>query len=283
MAKVLRERLNFGKVPLVLDVPYLVEFQRRSFDRFLQKDIAFEKRVDEGLHSAFNSVFPITDYNDTASIEFISYSLGDPKIAPRESIMKGLTYAAPLKIKVKLNVWDKDERGKKILKESREQEVYIGDMPIMTETGSFIINGTERVIVSQLHRPPGVYFAPAKGKTHASGRLLYTARAIPARGSWLDFEFDSKDILYVRIDRRRKLPATIVLKALGYSNEDLLKTFYPVEEIKIKGKDNFTRVVSEVLAGVRVKQSIIASKSNEVIVKEGSKITSPLRRCRRRA
>ncbi|HEX8949093.1 MAG TPA: DNA-directed RNA polymerase subunit beta, partial [Dissulfurispiraceae bacterium] len=273
MAKLLRERVNFGKVPLVLDVPYLVEFQRRSFDRFLQKDTAPEKRIDEGLHSAFNSVFPITDYNDTASIEFIAYSLGEPKMTPRESIMKGLTYAAPLKIKVKLNVWERDERGKKILKESREQEVYIGDMPIMTETGSFIINGTERVIVSQLHRSPGVYFAPDKGKTHASGRLLYTARAIPARGSWLDFEFDSKDILYVRIDRRRKLPATIVLKALGYSNEDLLKTFYPVEEIKIKGKDNFTRVVSEVLAGVRIKQSIIAAKSNEVIVKEGSKIT----------
>ncbi len=273
MAKLLRDRLNFGKVPLVLDVPYLVEFQRRSFDRFLQKDTTPQKRIDEGLHSAFNSVFPITDYNDTASIEFISYSLGEPKMAPRESIMKGLTYAAPLKIRVKLNVWEKDERGKKILKESREQEVYIGDMPIMTETGSFIINGTERVIVSQLHRSPGVYFAPDKGKTHASGRLLYTARAIPARGSWLDFEFDSKDILYVRIDRRRKLPATIVLKALGYSNEDLLRTFYPVEEIKLKGKDSFTRVVSEVLAGVRIKQSIIASKSNEVIVKEGSKIT----------
>ncbi|MEW6117874.1 MAG: DNA-directed RNA polymerase subunit beta [Nitrospirota bacterium] len=273
MAKLLRERVNFGKVPLVLDVPYLVEFQRRSFEKFLQKDAAHEKRDDEGLQAAFNSVFPISDYNDTASIEFISYVLGEPKLTPRESILKGLTYAAPLKIKVRLNIWERDEKGNKLLKESREQEVYIGDMPIMTETGSFIINGTERVIVSQLHRSPGVYFAPDKGKTHASGRLLYTARAIPARGSWLDFEFDSKDILYVRIDRRRKLPATIVLKALGYSNEDLLRTFYPIEEIKIKGKDNYTRVVSEVLAGVRTKQSITAPKTHEVIVKEGSKIT----------
>ncbi|MEW5746984.1 MAG: DNA-directed RNA polymerase subunit beta [Nitrospirota bacterium] len=273
MAKLLRERVNFGKVPLVLDVPYLVEFQRKSFEKFLQKDGDSGTRVDEGLQAAFNSVFPITDYNDTASIEFISYVLGEPKLTPRESIVKGLTFAAPLKIKVRLNIWERDDRGNRILKESREQEVYIGDMPIMTETGSFIINGTERVIVSQLHRSPGVYFAPDKGKTHASGRLLYTARAIPARGSWLDFEFDSKDILYVRIDRRRKLPATIVLKALGYSNEDLLKTFYPVEEVKIKGKDNYTRVVSDVLAGVRTKQNILAPKGGEVIVKEASKIT----------
>jgi DNA-directed RNA polymerase subunit beta len=273
MAKLLRERVNFGKVPLVLEVPYLVEFQKRSFERFLQKDEAPEQRTDEGLHSAFNSVFPITDYNDTASIEFISYTLSESKLTPRECILKGLTYAAPLRIKVRLNILEKDDRGNKRLKESREQEVYIGDMPVMTDTGSFIINGTERVIVSQLHRSPGVYFAPDKGKTHASGRLLYTARAIPARGSWLDFEFDSKDILYVRIDRRRKLPATIVLKALGYSNEDLLRTFYPVEKIKIQGKDKYTRVVSEVLAGVRAKHNIIAPNTNEIIVREASKIT----------
>jgi len=146
MAKLLRERLNFGKVPPVLEVPYLVEFQKKSFDRFLQKDIAAGKRIEEGLQAAFNSVFPITDYNDIASIEFISYGLGEPKMTPRECLLKGLNYAAPLKIKVRLNVYEKDEKGKKILKESREQEVYIGDMPIMTETGSFIINGTERVI-----------------------------------------------------------------------------------------------------------------------------------------
>src|SRR5271169_1364587 len=273
MAKPLRERLNFGKVPPVLDVPYLMEFQKRSFERFLQKDTPHEKKIDEGLQSAFSSVFPIADYNDATSIQFISYSFGEPKIPPRECLLKGITYAAPLKIKVRLDIWDKDEKGVKVLKESREQEVYIGEMPIMTETGSFIINGTERVIVSQLHRSPGVYFAPDKGKTHASGRLLYTARVIPVRGSWLDFEFDTRDILYVRIDRRRKLPATIVLKALGYSNEDLLRTFYPVEEIKIKGKDNYTRVVSEVLAGVRAKHNIITPKTNEMIVKEASKIT----------
>jgi len=269
----LRERLNFGKIPPVLEVPYLVEFQRRSFDRFLQKDTSSDKRIDEGLQAAFNSVFPVSDYNDTASIEFISYVQGESKMSPRECLLKGITYAAPLKIKVRLNIWEKDEKDKRNLKESREQEVYIGEMPIMTETGSFIINGTERVIVSQLHRSPGVYFAPDKGKVHASGRLLYTARVIPVRGSWLDFEFDAKDILYVRIDRRRKLPATIVLKALGYSNEDLLKTFYPVETIRLKGKEDYTRVVSDVLAGIRVKYNITVPNSKEIIVKEGSKIT----------
>ncbi|BCB95723.1 DNA-directed RNA polymerase subunit beta [Dissulfurispira thermophila] len=273
MAKLLRERLNFGKVPPVLDVPYLVEFQRKSFDRFLQKDVAHDKRIEEGLQSAFNSVFPITDYNDTASIEFISYNLGEPKITPRECLLKGLNYSAPLKIKVRLNIYEKNEKGNKILKESKEQEVYIGDIPIMTETGSFIINGVERVIVSQLHRSPGVYFAPDKGKTHASGRLLYTARVIPVRGSWLDFEFDAKDILYVRIDRRKKLPATIVLKALGYSNEDLLKTFYPIEEIRIKDKEHYTRAVSDVLAGIRTRHNIVSPDNKEIIVKEGSKIT----------
>ncbi|HMK60946.1 MAG TPA: DNA-directed RNA polymerase subunit beta [Dissulfurispiraceae bacterium] len=273
MAKLLRDRMNFGKVPPVLEVPYLVEFQKKSFDRFLQKDVPFEERTDEGLQAAFSSVFPITDYNDTTSIEFISYVLGDPKVSPRECILKGVTFAAPLKIKVKLNLWERDEKGNKVLKESRGQEVYIGEMPIMTDTGSFIINGIERVIVSQLHRSPGVYFAPDKGKTHASGRLLYTARVIPVRGSWLDFEFDSKDILYVRIDRRRKLPATIVLKALGYTNEDLLKTFYPVEQIRIVDKENFTRKVSHVLSGIRSKYNIIAPQTKEVIVKEGSKIT----------
>ncbi len=273
MAKLLRERLNFGKVAQVMDVPYLVEFQRKSFDRFLQKEVTADKRRDEGLQSAFSSVFPITDYNETTSIEFIHYTLAEGKVIPRECIVKGVTYAAPLKIRVRLNIWDKDEKDARVLKESREQEVYIGEMPVMTETGSFIINGIERVIVSQLHRSPGVYFAPDKGKTHSSGRLLYTARVIPVRGSWLDFEFDAKDLLYVRIDRRRKLPATIVLKALGYSNEELLKTFYPVEQIRIMNKETYYRPVSEVLGGIRVKQAITAPDGKEVLVKEGSKIS----------
>jgi DNA-directed RNA polymerase subunit beta len=177
-----------------------------------------------------------------------------------------------LKIKVKLNLWEFELKGSKRLKESREEDVYIGEMPLMTDTGTFVINGTERVVVSQLHRSPGVFFSHDKGKTHASGRLLYSARIIPSRGSWLDFEFDTKDLLYVRIDRRRKLPATIVLKALGYSNEDLLKIFYPIEAINIQG-NKFTRALSEVLAGLKSSVSITVPDTKELIVKEGSKIT----------
>jgi len=272
MARALRKRLDFGKVPQFLEVPNLIEIQKRSYEQFLQKDIAVERRKDMGLQSAFVSVFPISDYNETAEIEYVGYNVGEPKYSVRESLQKGITYAAPLKISVKLNIFDTESNSKKKLKESREQDVYIGEMPLMTETGTFIINGTERVIVSQLHRSPGVFFSHDKGKTHASGRLLYSARVIPSRGSWLDFEFDSKDILYVRIDRRKKLPATIVLKALGYSNEDLLKIFYPVETIFIKGS-TFTRGVSEILAGIKSSGNIVAPDTKEVIVKEGTKIT----------
>ena len=273
MPRVLRKRLDFGKVPQFLEVPNLIEIQKRSYDKFLQKDIPPGKREEIGLQAAFLSVFPITDYNETSEIEFIGYAVGEPKYSLRECLQKGTTYAAPIKISVKLNLFEMDSAGKKKLKESREQEVYVGEMPLMTETGTFIVNGTERVVVSQLHRSPGVFFSHDKGKTHASGRLLYSARVIPSRGSWLDFEFDTKDILYVRIDRRKKLPATIVLKALGYSNEDLLKTFYPVDTIIIKGGKDFSIVVSEVLVGFKAPQNIIASDTKEVIVKEGSKIT----------
>jgi DNA-directed RNA polymerase beta subunit len=272
MARVLRERLNFGKVSPILDVPNLIEIQKRSYEQFLQKDISIDKKEEIGLQSAFLSVFPIMDYNETASIEFLGYTVGEPKLSVRDCLQKGITYAAALKIKVKLNLWELDQKGNKKLKESREEDVYIGEMPLMTDTGTFIINGTERVIVSQLHRSPGVFFSHDKGKTHISGRLLYSARVIPSRGSWLDFEFDTKDILYVRIDRRRKLPATIVLKALGYTNEDLLKIFYPVEIIKIDG-NKFSRSVSEVLVGVKSSRGILDPGTKEIIVKEGSKIT----------
>lgn len=272
MVSVLKERVNFSKVPLFLEVPNLIEIQRRSYEKFLQKDFPMDRREDTGLQAAFKSVFPIVDYNETASLDLLGYIIGEPKFGIRDCLQKGITYAVPLKIRVKLNLWEVEGSGNRRLKESREQEVYIGEMPLMTETGTFIINGTERVIVSQLHRSPGVFFSHDKGKTHASGRLLYSARVIPSRGSWLDFEFDTKDILYVRIDRRKKLPATIVLKALGYSNEDILKTFYPVETIKIKGT-NYTRVISEVLAGVKAVKNIVVPKTKELIVKEGSKIT----------
>jgi len=272
MTRVLRKRQNFGKVPQFLEIPNLIEIQKRSHDKFLQKDVPVDKRDESGLQAAFLSVFPIIDYNETASIEFLGYTIGEPKFSVRDCLQKGITHAAPLKIKVKLNLWELEPKGSKSLKESREEDVYIGEMPLMTDTGTFVINGTERVIVSQLHRSPGVFFSHDKGKTHASGRLLYSARVIPSRGSWLDFEFDTKDILYVRIDRRRKLPATIVLKALGYSNEDLLKIFYPIELISIIG-NKFTRNVSEVLVGLKSSINIIAPDTKELILKEGGKIT----------
>ncbi len=272
MARTLRERVNFGKVPQFLEVPNLIDIQKRSYEKFLQREIPPDKREEFGLQAAFLSVFPISDYNETASIEFLGYIVGEPKFSVRDCLQKGITYAAPLKIKVKLNLWEFEQKGNKKLKESREEDVYIGEMPLMTDVGTFVINGTERVVVSQLHRSPGVFFSHDKGKTHASGRLLYSARVIPSRGSWLDFEFDTKDILYVRIDRRKKLPATIVLKALGYLNEDLLKIFYPVEVITIEGNKS-TRPVSEVLVGLKSNVNIIAPDTKEVIVKEGSKIT----------
>ncbi|MBI5025406.1 MAG: DNA-directed RNA polymerase subunit beta [Nitrospirae bacterium] len=272
MAKVLRERKDFGKIPVIIAVPNLIEVQKRSFERFLQKDIPASKREDIGLQTAFNSVFPIVDYNETASIELVEYIVCESKYDIRDCLHKGITYAAPLKIKVKLNLWEKDEAGKRAIKESREQEVYLGELPLMTDTGTFIINGTERVVVSQLHRSPGVFFSHDKGKTHVSGKVLYSARIIPSRGSWLDFEFDTKDILYVRIDRRKKLPATIILKALGYTDEQLLKIFYPIEEINIKDR-GFVRKVSDVLIGLKAPKNIYAPKTKELLVKEGSKIT----------
>jgi DNA-directed RNA polymerase subunit beta len=270
MAKFL-SRKNFGQVQHILPVPNLIEIQKRSFSRFIQKDVAGTKRDDFGLQAAFNSVFPIVDYNETASIEFLEYFVKESKYNVRESLQKGINYSAPLKIKVKLNLWEKNEIGKKRLKESREEEVYLGELPLMTTTGTFIINGTERVVVSQLHRSPGVFFSHEKGKSLA-GKTLFSARIIPARGSWFDFEFDSKEALYVRIDRRKKLPATIILKALGYLEEEILKMFYPIEEITIKGGVGIRRV-SDALAGTRALKNIVVPKTKEVVVKEGSRIT----------
>ena len=272
MSRIHKKRLNFGKIIPILEIPNLIEIQKRSYEKFLQEDIPIDMREETGLQAAFLSVFPITEYNETASIELLGYLMGEPKFAVRDCLQKGVTYAAPLKIRVKLNLWEFESKATKRLRESREEDVYIGEMPLMTDTGTFIVNGTERVVVSQLHRSPGVFFSHDKGKTHASGRLLYSARVIPSRGSWLDFEFDTKDILYVRIDRRRKLPATIVLKALGYSNEDLLKIFYLIELINIHG-NKFTRAVSEVLVGLKAYMNIVAPDTKELIVKEGSKIT----------
>ncbi len=272
MAEALRVRKNFGKIPEILAIPNLIEIQKRSFERFLQEKTPADKREDNGLQAAFNSVFPITDYNETASIEFMEYIVGNYKYDIRESLDKSINYAAPLKIRVKLNLWEKGEAGQKRLKESREQEVYLGELPLMTDTGTFIINGVERVIVSQLHRSPGIFFSHDKGKSPIGSKVLFSARIIPARGSWFDFEFDTKDTLFVRIDRRKKLHATIILKALGYTEEQILKIYYPIEEIKIKN-GVATRNVSDVLAGLKAFKNIYDTKTKEVIVKEGGRIT----------
>jgi DNA-directed RNA polymerase subunit beta len=223
-----RIRKDFGKRESILEVPYLLAIQLDSYRKFLQADTAEMARADAGLHAAFKSVFPITSYSGNAILEYVSYRLGDPVFDVKECQMRGLTYAAPLRVKVRLVVYDKETSTptKKTVKDIREQEVYLGEMPLMTDNGTFVVNGTERVIVSQLHRSPGVFFDHDRGKTHSSGKLLFSARIIPYRGSWLDFEFDPKDCVFARIDRRRKLPVTIILRALGYTEEQMLDMFF---------------------------------------------------------
>ena len=216
-----RIRKDFGKLPEAMDVPYLLAIQLDSYLKFLQQGADSAERKDIGLHAAFSSVFPIVSYSGNAALEYVGYRLGEPVFDVKECQMRGITYAAPLRVKVRLVIYDRDSSNKAI-KDIKEQEVYMGEMPLMTDNGTFVVNGTERVIVSQLHRSPGVFFDHDKGKTHSSGKLLYSARVIPYRGSWLDFEFDPKDSLFVRIDRRRKLPATILLRALGYTTEEIL-------------------------------------------------------------
>src|SRR5881396_3798689 len=268
------ERKDFSKIPRHLDIPDLIEIQKRSYDSFLQMEIDPDRREDKGLQAALTSVFPIADYNSTAVLEFVNYSLGTPKYDVRECMEQGMSYAAPLKIRVRLVVLDKEDKSptKKVL-DVREQEVYIGELPLMTERGTFIINGTERVVVSQLHRSPGAFFTHDKGRTHASGKILFSARIIPYRGSWLDFEFDTRDILYVRIDRRRKMPATILLKAFGYTTDDLLRMYYPVEEIHVQKGKLWRKLDPEIHAGLRVPDALVEKGSKEPIVREGSKLT----------
>ena len=223
-----RIRKSFAKRVGALPVPFLLSTQLESYSFFLQANVAPEQRVNYGLQAAFNSIFPIESHNKFARLDFVSYALGTPPFDVRECQQRGLTYASPLRARVRLTLLDK-EASKPTVKEVKEQEVYMGEIPLMTHTGSFVINGTERVIVSQLHRSPGVFFEHDRGKTHSSGKLLFSARIIPYRGSWLDFEFDAKDYVYFRIDRRRKMPVTILLKSLGYTPEEILKQFFEFE------------------------------------------------------
>ncbi|NND47859.1 MAG: DNA-directed RNA polymerase subunit beta, partial [Woeseiaceae bacterium] len=268
-----RIRKSFGKRPTILDVPYLLSIQVDSYNKFLQTDKIIEDREDIGLNAAFKSVFPIVSYSGNAALEYVSYRLGEPVFDVKECQMRGLTYAAPIRVLVRLVIYDKEASGTpKPVKDIREQEVYLGEMPLMTDHGTFVINGTERVIVSQLHRSPGVFFDHDKGKTHSSGKLLFSARVIPYRGSWLDFEFDPKDAVFARIDRRRKLPVTIILRALGMDNEEMLDLFFETNEFFLSGKDIKMGLVPERLRGETATFDIKLGR--KVIVEEGRRITA---------
>ena len=267
-------RKNFATIKKIIDIPNLIDIQKNSYKRFLQLDVPAETRKNSGLESVFRSVFPIKDFSEISSLEYVSYSLGTPKYDVEECHQRGMTFAAPMKVKVRLVVWDVNKETEvRSIKDIKEQEVYFGEIPLMTENGTFIINGTERVIVSQLHRSPGVFYDHDKGKTHSSGKVLYSARVIPYRGSWLDFEFDHKDILYVRIDRRRKMPATVLLKALGYSLEELLNYYYKSEEIVIDGERIFKVADPELLANQKASSDILSPTTGEVLVKANRKFT----------
>ncbi|MBI1911273.1 MAG: DNA-directed RNA polymerase subunit beta [Deltaproteobacteria bacterium] len=266
-------RKDYSRIGKVVNMPNLIEVQKKSFVQFLQLDLKPEERQDVGLQAVFKSAFPIKDFSNTASLEYVKYALLEPKYTEDECHQKGMTFASPIKILVRLIMWDKDaETGAQSIRDIKEQEVYFGEIPLMTDNGSFIINGTERVIVSQLHRSPGVFFEFEKPKGF-TGKVLYTARVIPYHGSWLDFEFDQKDWLYVRIDKRRKMPATILLKALGYSVEEMLNYFYPSEEIVLDNKKILKSVEPEFLVGQKASRDIKDPVSGEVIVKKDRKFT----------
>ncbi|MBK1703204.1 DNA-directed RNA polymerase subunit beta [Halochromatium glycolicum] len=267
-----RIRKNFGKRPTIMEVPFLLATQIDSYRDFLQLDKGPKERDEVGLHAAFRTVLPIESYSGNAVLEYVSYRLGEPAFDVRECHLRGATYAAPLRVLLRLVIYDKDApAGSKVVKDVREQEVYMGDLPLMTETGTFIINGTERVIVSQLHRSPGVFFDHDKGKTHSSGKLLFSARVIPYRGSWLDFEFDPKDNVYVRIDRRRKLPATVLLRALGYSVDDILALFFETDTFHL-GEPLELDLVPERLRGETVNFEV--KIGDEVLVEAGRRVTA---------
>ncbi|HXR52382.1 MAG TPA: DNA-directed RNA polymerase subunit beta, partial [Steroidobacteraceae bacterium] len=268
-----RIRKNFGKQPGILDTPYLLAIQLESYKTFLQENVAESERTSIGLHAAFKTVFPISSYSGNATLEYVSYRLGDPPFDVKECQLRGLTYAAPLRVKVRLIVLDKEAPGaKKPVKDVREQEVYLGDLPLMTDNGTFVINGTERVIVSQLHRSPGVFFDHDRGKSHSSGKLLFSARIIPYRGSWLDFEFDPKDAVFARIDRRRKLPVTIILRALGMNEGEILDIFFEKNVFFLGKTDTSLELVPQRLRGETAAFEI--KVGDKVIVEEGRRITA---------
>ena len=268
-----RARKNYGSIKQVTSIPNLIDIQKRSYDEFLQADIPPDERQMIGLQAVFTSVFPIKDYKEQCTLEFVSYEFEEPKYDIRECMARGITYQVPVKVVVRLVIWDVDEdTDARTIRDVKEKKVFFGEIPLMTEKGTFIVNGTERVIVSQLHRSPGCFFDHDGGKSHSSGKLLYSARVIPYRGSWLDFEFDAKDILHVRIDRKRKMPATILLRALGYSTEELLNYYYTTETIFIEDGEYSKSVDLDILGG-QVASMDVPDGDGNVIVKKGKKFT----------
>jgi DNA-directed RNA polymerase subunit beta len=270
-----RPRADFGKRLDTLEIPPLLDIQLTSYKQhFLQEEVPEDQRQDVGLQAAFKSVFPISSFSGNAQLEYVGYRLGQPAFDVKECQQRGLTFAAPLRVLVRLVLFDKEASGDaKKVKDIREQEVYMGEIPLMTPNGTFVINGTERVIVSQLHRSPGVFFDHDKGKTHSSGKLLYSARIIPYRGSWLDFEFDPKDCIFARIDRRRKIPATILLRALGFSTQEVLALFFELNHFTMDKGEYTLELIPSRLRGETAMFDIKDNKGN-VIVEEGRRVTA---------
>lgn len=270
-----RLRKYYGKIREVLEMPNLIEVQKSSYDLFLKSGDQLEPMDGEGIKGVFQSVFPIKDFNETSILEFVSYELEKPKYDVDECQQRDMTYAAPLKVTLRLIVFDVDEdTGAKSVKDIKEQDVFMGDMPLMTPNGTFIVNGTERVIVSQMHRSPGVFFDHDKGKTHSSGKLLFACRIIPYRGSWLDFEFDAKDLVFARIDRRRKLPVTTLLYALGLDQEAIMDAYYDTVDFELeKGKGWKTKFFPDRVRGTRPTHDLIDADTGEVIAEAGKKVT----------
>ncbi|MGB4906958.1 MAG: DNA-directed RNA polymerase subunit beta, partial [Tabrizicola sp.] len=270
-----RIRRYFGKIREVLEMPNLIEVQNSSYDLFLRSGDSDKPLDDEGIQGTFQSVFPIKDFNETSVLEFVKYELEKPKYDVEECQQRDMTYAAPLKVTLRLIVFDVDETtGARSVKDIKEQDVYMGDMPLMTHNGTFIVNGTERVIVSQMHRSPGVFFDHDKGKTHSSGKLLFACRIIPYRGSWLDFEFDAKDVVFARIDRRRKLPVTTLLYALGMDQEGIMDAYYETINFKhVKNKGWVTKFFPSRVSGTRPSYDLVDAATGEVILKAGEKAT----------
>ena len=272
-----RVRKNFATAAAILEPPHLISMQRLSYEKFLQMDCDPDEREDFGLQGILQNVFPINDFNGVCSLEFVRYKFGEPKYTINECLQRGMTYEIPLKIVVRLITFDVDEdTGVQSIRDIKEQEVFFGSLPLMTGDGVFVINGTERVIVSQLQRSPGLFYTHDNGKSHSSGKLLYSARIIPVRGSWIDLEFDIKDILHVRIDRRRKFPVTTLLKALGLTSEELLAEFYPASTVIKDGENYKMSFDSDLVKGQRLEFDIISPVDGEVLGKKGKKVSKVL-------